>query len=244
MVKISDLNKREREVRKSLNDLEKQLKDKKISNNDYTRLKKEREVELKKIGVDRKMIIDKLPPIPPPPKPTKGIKTDSDIDYIKSLMERQEKDINFTQDEVSKMFAEVVKNREKIKTLESMIKKSTLEKPPAPAVDAKELSSKVDAKVEMITNHMKTNLEKSREDLDRMMGDLRNMKMELDSLKKLNQKLENMDVSGLRRDVESLKQKDKSLEEQVAEMDMEPVYDILREMDRKIANNRGPVIIE
>ena len=50
MVKISDLNKREREIRQSLSSLERQFKSNKVSKVDYNAMKKKREGELKKIS--------------------------------------------------------------------------------------------------------------------------------------------------------------------------------------------------
>lgn len=248
MVKISDLNRREREIRKSLNDLENQLKNKKIPKNEYDSQKKDKENELRKIGIDRKVIIERLPPIPPPPKPTRGVitaKTDSDISDLRIVLDKQEKDITFTQDEVSKIFSEVVKNREKIKSVEETVKRDVSSKPQTPTIDAKGIDSRISAKVDVITNQVKINLEKSRGDLDRVMGDIRSLKMDIDSLKKTHDSLGKMDVSGLRRDIESLKTKNKWLEQQISNIDIEPIYDMIKEVDRKVSSGgSGPVIIE
>jgi chromosome segregation ATPase len=249
VVKISDLNKREREVRKSLNDLEKQLKGKNISKDDYSRLKKEKEGELKQIGVDRRTIIEKLPPIPPPPKPTRSVITSrnkTDITELRTDLQKQEKDITFTQAEVSKIFAEVVRNREKIKVIEELAKKaSSTAKTAVPGVDPGEIDNKISAKMDAVHNQVKISLEKSREDMDKMMGELKGLRTDLDGLKKTHSKLETMDVSGLRRDVESLKQKNAFLEQQITSIDMESIYDMIKEVERKVMSKMaGPVIIE
>jgi len=71
MASLSDLNKREREIRKALDDLKRGLEKNLISRSDYEAAKADNERQLKKIEEERKRLIGlpDLPPAPPIPLP-------------------------------------------------------------------------------------------------------------------------------------------------------------------------------
>jgi len=67
MAKISDLNKRERELKNTLEGLKRDYRKNQISKNDYDSAIKDKQKDLDKISEDKKNLIGKLPPIPSAP---------------------------------------------------------------------------------------------------------------------------------------------------------------------------------
>jgi hypothetical protein len=253
MVRISDLNRREREVRKSLSDLEKQLKEKSISGADYKRMKREKENELNGIESERKSVIEKLPPMPPPPKPSRPPSAavprplPRETDQVQIELKKHEKDLLFTQSEMSKLFAEVVKNREKIRRVEEMVRGIESEVSKSPQVDTGAIDRKFSSQLERIEAAMKNTVSKSREDVDRMAGDIRNLKRDVEEFRKTRDVMNTMDISGLRRDIESLKSKATWLEKQMENLDIEPLYELIKEIEGRVSSasrSQSPVIIE
>lgn len=254
MVSISDLNKRERVVRKSLSDLERQMKKKKISTADYNKMKKVKEGELKKIELERKNIIAKLPPMPLPPKPSRAAApakppaVSSDAKRVQTELKKHEKDLLFTQSEMSKLFAEVVKNRERIRKIEDMVKSLSSAQTQTPKVDIKSIDQRFSGQIDRMNVALKDSATKTKTELDRVSGDIRGVKREIDELKKVGTSFKTLDISGLRRDIESLKEKSKWLEQQVGNLDIEPLYELIKEIEDRVSTSSrvapGPVIIE
>lgn len=251
VVTLSELNKRERAVRKSLADIEKDFKVKKISRDDYSRMKKEKQDELKRIDLDRKNVMTKLPPMPPPPKPggsdsnpykTSSAQAKTGVDFKKL-----EKDLLFTQSEMSKLFAEVVKNRERIKKTENDINNLNTTKDKTSSVDPKAIEEKLSAEVERMSKSFMEKDSKSSQELERMAGDMGSLKRDIEEMKSAAKVLNNLDVAGIRRDIEALKSKAQWLEKEMKNIDMEPLYDLIKEIENKISSGRivtAPVIIE
>lgn len=251
MVSISDLNKRERAVSKSLSDLEKQMKRKKISNVDYNKMKGIKEAELKKIELERKNVIAKLPPMPLPPKPSRATvpKTavSSDAKILQTELKKHEKDLLFTQSEMSKLFAEVVKNRERIRKIEDMVKNLSSAQAQSPKVDIKSIDQRISSQLDRMDVALRDSASKTKSELDRIAGDIVGVKREVDELKKVSTSFKTLDISGLRRDIESLKEKSKWLEQQVGNLDIEPLYELIKEIEDRVsstARSTAPVIIE
>lgn len=253
MVSISDLNKKEREVRKSLADIERKFKNSNISKADYDKVKRGKEGELKSIELERKTVIARLPAIPPPPTPSKkspsrtvpaasaGTGTALELE-----LKKHEKDLLFTQSEMSKMFAEVVKNRERVKKVEAM-SRSMSSRPQKAKVDTKAIDDRISSQFQGINSTMAENFRKSKEDLERMSGDVSSMKRDVNELKEMSDKMKGMDVSGLKREIESLKEKNRWLEQQINNLDIEPLYELIKEIENRVSSARTggmPVIIE
>jgi hypothetical protein len=252
MVSISELNRRERDVRQSIGSLEKRFKENKISKADYDSMRGDKEKELKKIELERKSVISKLPPIPPPPKPSKTVLAKpaptgpSEMETVQMELKKQGKDILFTQSEVSKLFGEVVRNRESIKGMESEIKEIGSARGQTAKVDMGPIERKVSSEIERMNAAVIENARKSKEELDRVLGDMRGLKNELGDLKKIRDFMEKMDLSGLRRDIESLKAKSGWMEKQMENLDLEPLYELIKEVEGRVSSSRGtgPIIIE
>jgi hypothetical protein len=251
MVNISDLNKKEREIRKSLADIEKKFKNNNISKVDYSKIKKGKEGELKSIELERKTVIARLPTIPPPPSPSKKspFRTSTPASGGTSLeleLKKHEKDLLFTQSEMSKMFAEVVKNRERVKNVETMAKNIS-SRPQETKIDVKTIDDRIKNQFQGINSTVTENSRKSREDIERMSDDVSNMKRDISELKEMSNKMKGMDVSGLKREIESLKERNRWLEQQINNLDIEPLYELIKEIENKVSSNRigvSPVIIE
>ena len=262
MVKISDLNKKERDVRKTLADIENRFKSNRISKRDYSSIKRNKETELKKIELERKKVIAKLPPIPPPPRPSRsrfgsgsgpttsvsGSSTSAYAPASNNLLvevKKHEKDILFTQSEMSKLFSEVVKNRERIKSMESS--SSKMGSVNTGKIDVRGLEDKISNEIQTINKSVMDNVSKSRQEVDRMGGEIRNLRRNIEEFKGLTSKLDNLDVAGLRRDIESLRERNKWLEQQINSLDMEPLYELIKEVEGRVASSSryaAPVIIE
>ncbi|MFC2143976.1 hypothetical protein ACFLQO_01270 [Candidatus Aenigmatarchaeota archaeon] len=261
MVKISDLNKKERDVRKTLTDIENRFKNNRISKRDYNSIKRNKETELKKIELERKRVIAKLPPIPPPPRPSRsrlgsGPSTSRSVssasmsyapasDNLLVEVKKHEKDILFTQSEMSKLFSEVVKNRERIKSMESS--SSKMGSVNTGKIDVRGLEDKISNEIQTLNKSVMDNVSKSRQEVDRMGGEIRNLRRDIEEFKGLTSKLDNLDVAGLRRDIESLREKNKWLEQQINSLDMEPLYELIKEVEGRVASSSryaAPVIIE
>jgi len=195
-------------------------------------------------------ITAKLPPIPPPPKPSRvtapkpetalGLKT------FQIELKKQGKDLLFTQSEISKLFAEIIKNRERIKSMEGSLKELSSSKAQAAEMGMKSIDEKVSAQLEKMDAAVRDSITKSGEELDKVVGDLKNLKSEIEGLKKLTEVLNTMDISGIRRDIESLKTKSKWLEQQIENVDIEPLYELIKEIEGRVSYSRttSPVIIE
>ncbi len=259
MVKISDLNKKERDVRKTLADIENRFRNNRISKKDYSSIKRNKEADLKKIELERKRVIAKLPPIPPPPRPSRprlgsgpGTPRSSPSasyapasDNLLMEVKKHEKDILFTQSEMSKLFSEVVKNRERIKSMESS--SSKMGSINTGKIDVRGLEDKISNEIQTINKGVMDNVSKSRHEIDRMGGDIRNLRRDIEEFKGLTSKLDNLDVTGLRRDIESLRERNKWLEQQINSLDMEPLYELIKEVEGRVAmssRSAAPVIIE
>jgi len=67
MAKISELNKKERDLRNTLESLKRDYRKNKISKNDYDNTIKDKQKDLDKINDEKKTLIGKLPPIPAAP---------------------------------------------------------------------------------------------------------------------------------------------------------------------------------
>lgn len=254
VVTLSDLNKRERVVRKSLVDIEKNFKSNKISKIDYAKMKKQKQDELKKINLERKDVITELPPMPPPPRPVKSyvtskpaVKTISATTESGVELKKLEKDVLFTQSEMSKLFAEVVKNRGRIKKIEHDISNLSSMSQKGPPVDTKAIEDRFSKEIERINNSLMDKDRKGREETDKMAGDVRVVKRDIEDIRKTTQVFNTLDVAGIRRDIESLKSKTQWLEDEMRNFDIEPLYELIKELEDKISSGSigtAPVIIE
>jgi hypothetical protein len=244
---ISDLNKREREAVKVLNDIEKKLRDKKISKIDYSKVKTEKNKELERIKLERESVVASLPSIPAPPKPPRSSALSSFSDDIKNLqvgLKKSEKDMLFTQSEMGKLFSEVVKNRERIKNMESALR--GMGSKPVAGIGVKMVDDRIAAQIERMKSAMGEGGTKSREEIDRMSGTINELRREVEELKKIKNAINASDLSGLRRDIESLKEKSEWIEKQVENVDIEPLYELVKELEDRMSSRRvtSPVIIE
>lgn len=254
VITLSDLNKRERVVRKSLVDIEKNFKSNKISKIDYAKMKKQKQDELKKIDLERKDVITMLPPMPPPPRPVKSsvtskpaVKTISATTEGGVELKKLEKDVLFTQSEMSKLFAEVVKNRERIKKIEHDMSNLSSMGQKGPPVDTKAIEDRFSKEIERINNSLMDKDSKGREEIDKMAGDVRTVKRDIEEIRKMTQVFNTLDVAGIRRDIESLKSKTQWLEDEMKNFDIEPLYELMKELENKMSSGRiatAPVIIE
>jgi uncharacterized protein YukE len=93
MASLSDLNKREREIRGNISRLRRQFREKEISKKDFDKAFGASNSELEKITREKSNLIGKaLPPLPPPPRPPERSHKPSMLDAIKKSI-LQDKDI-------------------------------------------------------------------------------------------------------------------------------------------------------
>jgi predicted nucleic acid-binding Zn-ribbon protein len=331
MASLSDLNKKERELRGSISRLRKQLRDKEISKKDFDKAFKASSKDLEKISEEKGRIIgEALPPLPPPPRPSnkpgklsgldaikKSILRDRDIEPPgppliikqkppepptvlikekppesmppKTIVEEKIKEAPVIKEKIKKVPFPVIK--EKIKEVPA-IKEARAPGPgPGMAKRIEENAREIrNLQVDLTRNEQEVAqfLKESREarqrleKLEEMKGDLKALKSRIDRIdfqgltkeiygqfEKMNSSIreaekktddlvekfsvelktlresmgesvqakehvESLDISNIRRDMESLKQKSQYIEQHLEKVDMQPIVDMIREVENKV----------
>ncbi len=373
MASLSELNKREREIRKALDDLKRGLEKNLISRSDYEAAKADNERQLKKIEEERKRLIGlpELPPAPPmplppapeppkrkekekktktehkvpdsemikkavlssvpvkkaekpkekpplPPKPESkqqiphakpievpkktekekpkkeekkpkekpkptpapkkkteikkpkkkplpkpkkivkavkkaekskrktSVKPTSSTDDLKYFIKQQGKELQFTQKELQKLFDVALKNKERLMEMKLLKKEIDDLRKKIEGPDAKRIEEVVYSEFEKMNRVIEENAAKENNFMEQIKVEIDALRNEIEAIKKKETDIEKLDIPGLRRDIESLKEKSRWIEENIEKFDIQPLYEMIKDMENKlnVLKISSPLIID
>jgi hypothetical protein len=169
-------------------------------------------------------------------------KMDERLSSFRDELERRIDNMKKERVDIASFLAEIRKNRERIARMEGRV--SSFKKQDSTTKSG--LENDIHREFERIRDDVKQGTTENTETIKIIEAEMANIRERIGEIKMLGDGLKGLDMESLARDIEVLKQKTHWLEENIEKLDIQPLFERIREIEEDLRATRGesPLIIE
>jgi len=156
---------------------------------------------------------------------------ESNLKNVQDELEKEKKENIATQAQTSNFFRDVKKNKEKLEKLEQ--------------TDTRKIEKEIHRRLEKLGDKMNDLSGSEKDYKERIENEIRLMRKDSEQMRILKESIERMGVENITRELESLKQRIKHLEDGIGKININLLYEKIKEIEEMVSNFRpAPYVIE
>lgn len=167
---------------------------------------------------------------------------DEGMSSLKDELERRIDDMKKEKIDIASFLAEIKKNRGRITKMEERLDSFKKDD----STGRKNMEDDIHREFEKVKNGVKQGITENAGTIKNMEAEMANLRERIEEIKLLGDALKGLDMRSIARDIEVLKQKTHWLGENIEKLNIQPLFERIREIEEevKVTRDRSPLVIE